>query len=110
LTSRSGGNHHALPAAGWSERPAGTFRYRDSHLAMGPVKVAILRAGRSSKITARGAGIGFPLDEPSQQSLGVVITSGGQRYCTLFGGAIRTNQAGRFIAVRAPAPNTCPGS
>ena len=53
--------------------------------AMGPVKVALLRAGRSSKIVAHGAGIGFTLDEPSQQSLGIVITSGGRRYCALFG-------------------------
>jgi len=98
-----------MPAAGWSERPTGVFRYRDPRLAMGPVKVALLRAGRSSKIVAHGAGIGFTLDEPSQQSLGVVITSGGRRYCTLFGGSIRVNQAGRFIAVRAPVPNTCPG-
>jgi len=99
-----------MPAAGWTERPNGGFKYSDPMRTRGPVKRALLRAGKLFKVLATGSGIGFSLDEPRQGSLGVVATSGSRRYCTLFGGnSVRTDEPGRFVAVRAPAPAACPG-
>jgi len=97
-----------MPAAGWTQLPSG-FRYSDPTLARGPVRVAFIKARRLAKVVAMGSGIGFTLDEPSQGSLGAVLTTGGHRYCTLFGGSIRTDVPGRFVAVKAPAPAVCPG-
>jgi len=66
------------------------------------------RGGRLAKVSARGAAIGFTLDEPSQGSLGAVLTSGQRRYCTLFGGHVKHDGPGTFGAVKAPPPGACP--
>jgi hypothetical protein len=99
----------SMPASGWTESSKG-FAYSDPRHALGPVKRAFLRARRLAKVLASGSGIGFTLDEPSQGSLGVVLTTGSRSYCTLFGGTVRTDRFDRFIAVRAPAPAMCPGA
>ena len=97
-----------MPAAGWTQLPSG-FRYSDRTLARGPVRKPVIGARRLAKVLATGSGIGFTLDEPAQGSLGVVFTTGGRRYCTLFGGAVRRDVPGRFTAVKAPPPPVCPG-
>src|SRR5206468_2673672 len=81
-------------AAGWTQLPTG-FRYRDPTLARGPVRKAVIRARRLAKVLATGSGIGFTLDEPTQGHLGVVLATGGHRYCTLFGGVVRRDAPGR---------------
>ena len=98
----------SMPAGRWTELPGGAFRYRDPGLASGPVRSAIFRGGRLAKVSARGAAIGFTLDEPSQGSLGAVLTSGQRRYCTLFGGHVKHDGPGTFGAVKAPPPGACP--
>jgi len=98
----------AMPAAGWTQLPAG-FRYSDRTLARGPVRNALIRSGRLAKVVAMGSAIGFTLDEPMQGSLGAVFTTGGRRYCTLFGGRVRRDAPGRFVASKAPPPPVCPG-
>jgi hypothetical protein len=85
------------------------LRDRDPRGLLGPVRSARLKPGRFAKVVAKGAGIDFRLDEPSQGSLGATLRSGDRHYCTLFGGTVRRDQPGVFIAVRAPAPVVCPG-
>jgi hypothetical protein len=99
----------ALPAALWTQLPTGSFRYRDPRFTMGPVRSALLRARRLAKVSARGSEIHFTLDEPSQGSLGVVLRSGSRQYCTLFGGVVKADRPGRFLARSAPPPAGCPG-
>jgi hypothetical protein len=97
-----------MPAAAWKLLAKGGFEYSDPSLALGPVRTAVLKAGKLAKITAGGSGITLSLDEPSQGSLSVVLTSGSRRYCTLFGGTVKPDRPGTFVAKNAPAPATCP--
>ena len=109
----------ALPAAGWSAlgTPPGSlgYRYEDAQQAFGPcTKVSV----EPKRMTARctGAGISFSLDEPTQGSLGLRITTGpgALRRCVLFGGTVRRDHpsgggiGGLFLAKGAPPPVTCP--
>ena len=98
-----------MPAAGWTAVGYG-FRYSDRTHARGPVTRAIVKFGRIAKVVASRAGITFTLDEAQQGSLGAVLTSGGRRYCTLFGGSVKVDRPGRFVATKAPAPPTCPAA
>ena len=98
-----------MPAAGWTAVANG-FRYSDRTHARGPVTRALVKFGRIAKVAASQAGIAFTLDEARQGSLGAVLTSGGRRYCTLFGGSVRVDRPGRFVATKAPAPPTCPAA
>jgi len=97
-----------MPAAGWTQLRNGSFRYRDPGQILGPVRAAGLRGGRLAKVVARGAGIGFTLDEGSQGTLAVALTSGARRYCTFFGGDHKRDDTGAFIAGKAAPPATCP--
>ena len=96
-----------MPAAGWAQLARG-FRYSDPRHARGPVTRALIKSHRLARVAATGSGIAFTLDESHQGSLGAVLTTGGHRYCTLFGGIVRVDAPGRFVATRAPAPPACP--
>jgi hypothetical protein len=97
------------PAAGWSLNHLGTlFRFRNhspKERLDEPLQV-VIRHGRRVKVASRA--IGITLDEPAQQSLAVVITSGTRRYCLLFGGKVRRDEPGHFVAHAAPVPSSCP--
>src|SRR5688572_2835125 len=96
-----------LPAANWLANGSGTvFSYRNVQAPAGPSAVKVVRVsnGRLIKVTARGTGIS--LNEPTQGSMDVVLTSGSDRWCASFGGVILRDEAGRFIAKNA-GPGTC---
>jgi hypothetical protein len=99
-----------MPASGWHHSHAeGTiaFKFVNRAAPAPPSEVQIAEIGVDRvKVRARAAGI--TLNESSQGSLGVVVTLGSLRYCTLFGGSIRTDQPGMFAARLAPAPSACP--
>ena len=97
----------ALPDAGWS-LVRGVFRFRNPIAPSGPsrVKSVLLKPGKRLVVLARTPG--FSLDESSQQSIGVTLTMGSLRYCTLSGGRVRRNRPGSFNARKAPAPPACP--
>jgi hypothetical protein len=103
----------ALPAAGWRGvgSPPGSkgYRYDDHFAALGPCSQALVSSTRFS-VRCGGAGIGFSLNEPSQGSLVVRFSMGseGLRRCMLFGGSVKRDIPGLFIAVKAPEPVTCP--
>ncbi|HEV7734637.1 MAG TPA: CocE/NonD family hydrolase [Candidatus Binatia bacterium] len=98
-----------LPASRWTANGNGTaYKFKNPDAPAGPsaVKVALLKNG-SLKVKARSTGIS--LNEPSQSAIGLVLTTGDTRYCALFGGIIKRNQPGAFVAKNAPAPASCPG-
>jgi len=97
----------SLPASRWTQRPNGSFRYSDPSQGSGPVRRAVVKPGRLIKASARGTAIGLTLNEPSQGSLAVVMTIGGGPYCAVFGGQVRVDRPGRFVAANAPVPATC---
>jgi hypothetical protein len=94
-----------LPAAGWSLNKAGT-RYRFRGGPGAPIKQAILKAGSTLKVSGRTVGI--TLDEATQGSIAVVFRTGTDKSCALFGGDVRRDEPGRFVAREAPAPSECP--
>ena len=97
------------PAAGWSVNQLGTlFRFENpSPKVRGdePLRV-VIRHGKGLKVVSRV--IGLTLDEPTQRSLAVVVTSGDRRYCLFFGGKVHHDEPGRFVARAAPVPASCP--
>ena len=96
------------PAAGWSLNDVGTlFRFRNTSpkdRRDEPLAV-VIRHGKRIKIV--GHALGLTLDEPAQRRLAVVLTSGSRRYCLLFGGKLRRDEPGRFVAHAAPVPDAC---
>jgi hypothetical protein len=53
--------------------------------------------------------IPYSLDEPSQGSMAVQVTTGTTTYCTRFGGVVTDSGAtGKFLAKDAAPPSTCP--
>jgi hypothetical protein len=98
-----------LAATGWSEAKDGRvfkFRSRQARGAGSEVRALSIRDRKRLKIRAQR--IGITLDEPAQRSMAVVLTSGSQRWCTLFGGTVRKDQPGKFAAKNAIPPTACP--
>jgi len=111
----------ALPAGNWQGlgNPPGQkgYKYGDAVLSAGPCRYVTIVANRALKASCRGDQIGFSLDEASQGSLALRLTTGSgtsaRRYCMLFGGTVLQDTstatgAGKFLAQDAPAPVTCP--
>ncbi|HYC55052.1 MAG TPA: parallel beta-helix domain-containing protein [Candidatus Binatia bacterium] len=92
-----------LPAEGWRRMRNGGFAFRAG--SPSPVRIARLRAGR---IAVRAASTGISLGEPAQQWVGLILSVGETRFCSLFDAGIRADVPGRFEAARTPAPPACP--
>ncbi len=108
-----------LPAAGWTKKgkpSKPTFRYRDKKFAMGPCNLTTVQDAKSLVVVcqAKVQPIGYSLDEPAQQRVGVRFRSGDTEYCTVFGGKVlKDKQKKKFRAKNAPAacpatPAACP--
>ncbi len=107
-----------LPSVNWQMTSSG-FRYRDTELAASPVASATLADG-NLRISAKGNGpipISYRLGEPSQGSVGVIVTSGTTTWCANFGGTISKDSGtdppnaggkGQFRARDAARPDACP--
>jgi hypothetical protein len=74
-----------LPASNWVIGNNGLiYIYKDRTLSAGPVKTALIKAGRL-KVRAQAAGITFTLDETSQGTMALHYTSGtGNKLCAYF--------------------------
>jgi len=100
----------ALPASNWTANAPNTvFTFRNTSAPLGVSEAKVARIAGGRRITLRARDTGITLDEPSQGSIGVVLESGSQRYCALFGDAVRRDEPGVFVAKDAPAPDECPG-
>ena len=105
----------SLPAGKWERAaPHGNhYRYRDP---LGPCKRVIIRPGRLIRAVCKGAGVAkYTLDEPSQGTLAVRLTTGAIQYCAVFGGEVISDTSttsgppvGSFVAVGADRPQSCP--
>jgi outer membrane protein assembly factor BamB len=88
------------------------WTYRDRGGAAGPCKSVIIRNGQGIKVDCAGSSIPAFLDEPSQGRLEISLTLGtgnGQWQCMVFGGDVKADRPGAFIARDAPRPAACPG-
>ena len=90
---------------GWTVVSTPTPRYKfHNSLAPGgisPVRVAVLREGKTLKLLAKDAGL--PL-AGAQGAVGIRVTTGTLRSCARFSGStIRKDEAGAFVASRALA-------
>lgn len=97
-----------LPAASWARsRRGNTFRFRNhaSSATPSPVRLGSLRDGL---LRLRADATGVALENPPPAWVGLILTIGSTRYCSLFDSGIRRAEPGRFEAVDAPAPAACP--
>jgi len=100
-------------------RPAGTkgYKYKDRKQIAGPCKRAVVKPGNLLKASCSGSQLTFSLNEGSQGSLAIKLTTGSTiSSCASFGGEIvkdtqaipGSGKAALFHAKRALAPPTCP--
>jgi cysteine-rich repeat protein len=96
-----------LPAVGWTTagNPVNTYKYKDKGV-FGPVTKVAVKNGKSIKAGGKGATLTFSLG-PAQESVGVSLLVGTQRFCALFGGEVKKDDGAKFIAKKAPAPAAC---
>ncbi len=111
VTSAGFDDTYPLPAGNWAYigDPADGkgFKYKDKLLAAGPVKSAQVRAGKPVKASGKGPGPG-PTPPTNPDPVDVVLTMGGRRYCSRFGGAVTFTADKVFTAKLGPAPAACP--
>jgi hypothetical protein len=92
---------------GWTvnDRATDKFKYR-SKTAPGTwsvVRTLLLKEGKVLKVVAKRAGLAL---EGNEGAVGIRVTVGGVRVCSLFSGAsIKEDLAGRYRASNAPASN-----
>lgn len=107
--SAAGSNTYGLPTTGWSGlgNPPGSkgFKYKGAGSPSDPCKVVLIKE-KVIKGVCKGSGI--TLTPPFDGEAGVILTSGGARYCASFGGTDVKNEAGNFKRKDAPAPGACP--
>jgi hypothetical protein len=80
------------------------FRFKGGR---GPIKLVLVRRGKLVKVVGKGAQLGHSL-ALDPQPVGVVLTTGADRYCMSFGGAPSFTAGKRFLATNAPPPIACP--
>jgi glucose/arabinose dehydrogenase len=111
VTSAFFDDTYPLPAANWSyigdPADAKGFKYKDKLLTAGPVKSAQIRATKLVKASGKGTGLGHGLSA-NPDPVDVVLTIGGRRYCSSFGGAVTFTADKVFTAKLSPAPAGCP--
>jgi len=111
----------SLPAANWRGlgRPPGSrgYHYRDARRLVGPCSSVLLKPGHRLTVMCKGTQINYTLNEATQGSLVLSLTSGSgngaARYCATFGGSIvhdvpaTPTRPGLFKAENAPPPAMC---
>src|SRR5262245_5974941 len=87
-----------MPAQNWEIGAAGVkYIYHDVHLALGPVKLAYIKAGKV-KVVAKGSQLSITLNETSQGKMSAHYTSGtGSKLCAFFP-TPRLDRPGIFLA------------
>jgi hypothetical protein len=83
------------------------YKYKDLGHEYGPIKIALVRNGRPSKVKGGGAELGFSLNN-DPNPVNVVLQLGDQQYCLSFGGIARFNPGRGFKSKRSDAPAACP--
>lgn len=101
----------SMPHSNWHYiRTAGDnfgYKYKDLGHMYGPIKLALIRNGKPSKVKGSGAELGFSLNN-DPNPVNVVLQLGDQQYCLSFGGIARFNPGNGFKSKRSDAPPACP--
>lgn len=85
------------------------YRYKDPSGSRGGVRSIVHRQtskGRRLKLVAKGENWPWEIEEPLE-SAQVYLRTGDRWLCGEFGGELRKNLPGRFLAKDAPAPSDC---
>jgi hypothetical protein len=83
------------------------YSYKDLPNQYGPIKLALIRNGKPSKLKGGGAALGFSLGgDPNP--VNVVLQLGTQQYCLSYGGTARFNPGLGFKSKKSAAPTACP--
>jgi hypothetical protein len=97
-----------LPADGWAKAGSGPrVGYKYKSQSGDGVFTARLVDGRSIRFSAHGEGL-YGLGGEPQGTLAVVVQIGPAAFCGEFGGTVKLDDGAHFVAVRAPAPPSCP--
>ena len=101
-----------MPASGWTPISTLGFKYKDSSLANGPVKVAQIKKTKSGtfqiKGTLKGAGITVAPGNPTASYAVNFKIGGGDEYCSGSGTAVpNPNDAKTFKVVNDTPPGSC---
>lgn len=102
---------YSMPHSNWHYiRSAGEnagYKYQDLANQYGPIKFALIRNGKPSKLKGGGSALGFSLGgDPNP--VNVVLQLGSQQYCLSFGGIARFNPSAGFKSKKSSAPPACP--
>jgi hypothetical protein len=101
---------YALPAANWIYLgPAGAgigYKYLDKLQANGPIKLAIIKAGKLVKAVGAGAALSQTL-AGNPDPVSVTLQTGGLSYCATLGGTVKHVAPKKFVAKDADPPGGC---
>lgn len=101
----------SMPHSNWHYiRTAGEnagYKYQDLANQWGPIKFALFRNGKPSKIKGGGNELGFSLNgDPNPVK--VVLQMGSQQYCLQYGGIAKWNPGSSYKSKKSTAPAACP--
>jgi hypothetical protein len=101
-----------LPASGWSPISTQGFKYKDPHLANGPVKVAQIKKTPSGtfkiQVQAKGSGVTVAPGNPTTSYVASLKIIGGGLYCSTNGTATpKKNDASQYKVVKDTTPAAC---
>ncbi len=103
-----------LPAANWIPRGSTGFKYKDTGMVNGPIRVLLVLGGGGStfKILALGVGVNIPAPNTGTYGGITFAIGGGDNYCVNHGGAAGgsfvRNDAIVFKIVRPTSESVCP--
>jgi len=83
------------------------YKYKDLPHVYGPIKFALIRDGKPSKVKGGGFDLGFSLNN-DPNPVNVVLQLGSQQYCLSYGGIARFNPGAAYKAKKSDAPGACP--
>jgi hypothetical protein len=103
---------YGLPSSNWAYVGAADanygYIYKDLKGALGPIRLAVIRNGKPSKVLGSGPALKFSL-RADPQPLNVVLRFGDLVDCLSFGGTkFKFVPDAEFRALQAPPPQTCP--
>lgn len=102
---------YSMPKSNWHymRNPGDNagYSYKDLPNLYGPIKIALIRNGKPSKLKGGGSALGFSLGgDPNP--VNVVLQVGDQQYCLSYGGNARFNPGAGYKAKKSAAPAACP--
>lgn len=102
---------YAMPKDKWEYIKApgenGGYKYKDKANEHGPIKIALIRNGKPSKIKGGGLQLQFTLSS-DPDPVKVVLQFGTEQICLQYGGISKFNTGKAYKAKKAPAPSVCP--